>query len=97
MVMAMKATRGARDDLLAIVGEAAASDAGAARRLLRRLRAGLRAVDDGSASGRVVPELGQAQIREVVAPPYRMLYADVDGRLYLLAIHASAHSSGRRV
>ena len=97
----MKATRGAREDLLGILAAAAAVDAAAARRLLRRLRAALQAVDDGETVGRVVPELGDGGLREVVEAPYRMVFADVRGRLFLLAVHeagakAPGHSSGMR-
>jgi len=97
----MKTTRGAREDLLSIIAAAAAVDAAAARRLLRRLKAALQAVDDGETPGRVVPELGDASLREVVEAPYRMVFTDVGGRLYLLAVHeagakALGHSSGMR-
>jgi plasmid stabilization system protein ParE len=37
-------------------------------------------------SGRIVPEIGRVEIREVIEGPYRVIYQKADERLEVLAV-----------
>jgi plasmid stabilization system protein ParE len=86
----MRVTSGARQDLLALLDAEAAVDPGAARKLLKRLRKALEAAAEEPGAGQVVPEIGDAALREVDEPPYRLLYALGGRHPCLLAIHRPA-------
>ena len=78
-------TRGARDDLFEIGRFVARDDPDAARRLVARLRARARLAARNPHAGRVVPEVGRTDIREVLAGTYRILYGIRPRSLLVLA------------
>ncbi len=64
----------ARRDLLAIGRYIARDNPGAARRWLEQLRERARLAAENPLAGRVVPELGREDVREVFLRSYRIVY-----------------------
>lgn len=72
--MSVRISEGAAADLEAIKVRLSASGEASSLRLLRRITARLRQIEQFPESGRVVPEFGFRQIREVFQGPYRIVY-----------------------
>lgn len=53
---------------------------------MREVRAAARALRVSSERGRVVPELGQSDIRELLVRSYRLVYKVAAKRIYVLAM-----------
>ena len=72
--MGVRWTKGARDDLLAIIRYLAREKPTAAKLLAARIKARVSSLRRHPRSGRMVPELMDPDIRELIEPPYRILY-----------------------
>lgn len=79
-------TERAATDLLAIGDSIAQDDPRAARRWVGRLRQRARAAATMPNSGRVVPELGRPDIREVILRNYRIVYRVVKRGIVVLTV-----------
>ena len=83
----------ARQELLAIVSYIAEDDPAAALRFRDRVRHALDVVSRFPEAGRVVPEGGCGEIREVIVAPYRLLYRrDGDVLLVVSLWHGARRS-----
>jgi addiction module RelE/StbE family toxin len=78
-------TRPALDDLLAIFRYVARDNPDAAFRLRDRLRAATALLVDHPRMGRVVPEIGDESVREIVRGNYRIQYR-VAGEVHIVAV-----------
>ena len=72
--MKLRWTERARRDLLSIARYIERDNLAAARRWVGRLREGARAAARRPLAGRVVPELGRRDVREVLLGNYRLVY-----------------------
>lgn len=72
--MKLRWTQRARTDLLEIGRYIARDKPGAARRRVERLRQGARTAARQPHAGRMVPELGRDDLREVLIGNYRIVY-----------------------
>jgi addiction module RelE/StbE family toxin len=82
-------TRSARRDLEAIVAYLADRSPQAALSTLDRLEARAKSLATLGDRGRIVPELGRLHIRqyrELLAPPYRVIYRVSGKRILVLAV-----------
>lgn len=82
-------TRSARRDLESIVAWLAERSPQAALSTLDRLEARAKALHTLAERGRIVPELGRLHIqryREIVVPPYRILYRVNASKVLVLAV-----------
>ena len=61
-----------------------------AKRMVDRLTSRSIQIADFPLSGRMVPEIQKKQIREVIEPPYRMIYHVLPDRIEVLAVIHSA-------
>jgi plasmid stabilization system protein ParE len=68
------------------IGYVAADSPTAAERLLDRLLAAATSLSDLTERGRVVPEFTDPAIRELIVPPYRILYEHDRQRIRILAL-----------
>lgn len=81
--------RSARRDLVAVVSYLAERSPQAALSTLDRLEARVRSLVTLAERGRVVPELGRLHIqgyRELVVPPYRLIYRVRGPKVLVLAV-----------
>jgi len=78
-------TRPALDDLLAVFRYVAHDNPEAAYRLRDRLREATGPLADHPRLGRVVPEIGDETVRELVRGSYRIQYR-VAGEIHVLAV-----------
>jgi plasmid stabilization system protein ParE len=85
--MAVRWTRFAQRHLREIVGYIARDSPKAARDLAERIRRVADKIENQPLAGRIVPEVGDAAIRERVAPPYRILYSVARSEPKILAIY----------
>ena len=83
-------TRTAREHLREIHSFLAQYSEDAAKRRLRRLRDRWRMLAAHPRLGRVVPEYELERLREVVDPPYRIIYQVFADRIEIVAIRHSA-------
>jgi plasmid stabilization system protein ParE len=79
-------TERAAADLIAIGGYIAADDPAAARVWVEKLRLRAAKASKLPRSGRVVPEVGRADVREVLLRTYRIVYRIVDGGIVVLTV-----------
>ena len=79
-------TQRARRDLLAIADHIGADSPAAARRTINSLRERAGSLPPHPLAGRVVPELGKHEIRELVCGNYRLVYLIGSDRLLVLTI-----------
>lgn len=79
-------THRASEDLLAIGDYIAADDPVAARDWLEQLRQRAADAADAPNAGRIVPELGRADVREVFLRSYRIVYRVSEGDLTVLTV-----------
>lgn len=59
-------------------------------RFAKELLAVCRSIKDFPERGRIVPEVGHPQIREVIYKNYRLVYTVRKGRVYILQIFSAA-------
>jgi toxin ParE1/3/4 len=85
-------TENAISQLLGIYDYIARDSPFYAKRMVDRLTERSRQLRDFSLSGRVVPEYDDADIRELVEKPYRMIYFLGSDQIKILAV---VHSSQR--
>jgi toxin ParE1/3/4 len=79
-VIAVSWTERAQNDLAAIQAFVSQDSPHAARVVVRRLIAAAARLREFPQSGRQVPELKRPSTREVVLPPYRIVYRIVNAR-----------------
>lgn len=79
-------TRGAVEDLREIRSFIGLDDARAATRWVERLRARARLAADHPLSGRIVPEFGRGDLREVFVRSYRIVYRALPDEIHVLTI-----------
>jgi toxin ParE1/3/4 len=91
--MDVRWTDGANADLVAIFEHVAEDNPAAARDLASSLRRAVQRLADFPASGRVVPEIDDPAVREVIVPPYRVIYT-ADVGVLILAVHHSRQQLG---
>jgi len=88
-------TRLALADLLAARDHLAVENPRAAEAMIRRVAASVRTLRKHPRMGRVVPERRALGYREVVAPPYRLVYAVARGEIQVLRFwHGRRDPSG---
>jgi toxin ParE1/3/4 len=85
-------TRPALEDAQEIRSHIARDSQRYARIVAERLVEAIERLRDHPLSGRIVPEVGQSTLREVIEPPYRIVYRV---RAELLEIVAVVHSARR--
>ena len=83
-------TSTAIEDLAHIREYVSTDDPLAARRLIRRITDCTARLEEFSMSGRWVPELNDPVYREVIVPPYRVVYRASGDRLFPLRVIHSA-------
>ncbi len=83
-------TRPALEDVQEIRAYIARDSPRYARVVAERIVAAVERLHDHPLSGRVVPELGQTTLREVIEPPYRIVYRI---RAELLEVLTVVHSA----
>jgi len=79
----------AEQDLLRIVRYIAEEDAGAALKILNRIKVATARLDRSPKRGRVVPELlkhGISRYREIVIKPWRVIYRIEAEKVYVLSV-----------
>ncbi len=79
-------TRDAVEDLREIRSFIALDDARAATRWVERLRERARLAADHPLSGRIVPEFGRDDLREVFVRTYRVVYRALPGEIHVLTV-----------
>ena len=85
-------SRGARDSLRAIRRRLAAFSPSAERDFAARIEARMRQLEAFPSSGREVPEYGVPLLRELVEPPYRIVYELFPDRVEIVTIrHGREH------
>ena len=67
----------------------------AAKRLARRIRERVENLPQHPLSGRRVPEFPERSYREVVVPPYRIIYDLLDSHLVILRVWHSSRDMHR--
>ncbi len=77
---------GARTDLLSLVSHIAAENARAAKQMAERIRKRVWGLRRLARAGRIIPEFDDPALREVIVPPFRVLYF-VDEIVSILAVH----------
>jgi plasmid stabilization system protein ParE len=84
-------TRRALDDLDGIRWFIARDSVGSASLVVNRLVAAAERLGSFPELGRVVPEFGRADVRELIRRPYRIVYRLVEeDELHVIAVHHSA-------
>jgi toxin ParE1/3/4 len=73
-------------DLERIADYIAEDSPGYAASLARQIRDQARSLDEMAERGRVVPELDQPTVRELVVGSYRLIYEISDGNVYVLGL-----------
>lgn len=84
--MKLRWTGRARRDLVEIGAYIARDNRGAARRWVERLRERARKAAGAPRTGRVVPELGRDEVREVFLETYRIVYEIREDAVYVLTV-----------
>ena len=85
--MRLRWTQRAQDDLVEIASFIARDDPAAARAWIKRLRERARLAASMPFAGRVVPEHGREDVREVLVRSYRIIYRlDADQMIVLTVI-----------
>jgi addiction module RelE/StbE family toxin len=73
-------------DLEHIADYIAEDSPGYAAALVQRIRDQARSLEEMAERGRVVPELDQPTVRELVVGSYRLIYEISEGNVYVLAL-----------
>ena len=84
--MKLRWTKRAAADLIAIGDYIAVDDAGASRAWVEKLRRRAALAARTPRAGRVVPEVGRADVREVFVRTYRIVYRLVPGAIVVLTV-----------
>lgn len=79
-------SRSARDDLLEIRGFINRDSPHYAEQFTRRIVLATRRLREFPDSGRMIPELGERDFREVIVQSYRVMYRREPNRVLILAI-----------
>jgi len=79
-------TAGARADLMEMFAYVAAENPEAAARLRARIRADTARLVDHPGLGRVVPELGDSALRELIVRPYRVVCLALADEVHMLGV-----------
>ncbi len=88
-------TETARDDLASMVEYVSTDSPRAARRIIRTIHDRLKTLRSFPKLGRVIPEIGDPALREIVVDPYRILYRLRKGRIEILrALHGRQFFAG---
>jgi toxin ParE1/3/4 len=91
-------TNQARDDLKNIFEFISQDSFGYAKIQIIRLRSSTKKLKDHPKIGRIVPEFGSEQIREIIVGNYRVVYRVVsENRLDILTVHHSARDLQKRI
>jgi len=88
--MRLRWTLQAADDLAAIKEFIGRDSAIYARQVVERLYEAVSELSAFPDIGRIVPERGQSDIREILRPPYRIVYRRGDEIIEILTIHHSS-------
>jgi toxin ParE1/3/4 len=64
----------------------AEDSSGYAAAFVRRIRDHARSLDDLALRGRIVPELGESSVRELLVGSYRLIYEIHDKTIYVLGL-----------
>jgi plasmid stabilization system protein ParE len=83
-------TRRAIDDVLAIRSFIAQDSPQSATLVARRIIDAVERLAQFPDSGRVVPELNDAHVREVIHGPYRIVYRRVESTVHVVTVHHAA-------
>ncbi len=84
--MKLRWTARARDDLVGIARFVANDNVSAARRWVNRLRKQARRAAQFPRSGRIVPEFGRPDIRELIVRNYRIVYRVLENEIHILTV-----------
>ena len=87
--MKLRWSKEALEDLVGIGRYVGKDDRGVARRLLAQLRGSVERLKEHPLSGRVVPELGRVDVREVIEGSYRLVYQVDDLGVVILVVFDS--------
>ena len=79
----------ALEDLVGIGRYVGKDDRAVARRLSRELRGSVERLKEHPLSGRVVPELGRSDVREVIEGSYRLVYQVEESGVVVLVVFDS--------
>jgi len=79
-------TVGARADLLEMFDYIASEDVDAALRLRDKIRGATKNLVDHPEIGRMVPELGDPALRELIVRPYRVVYLVHESEVHVLGL-----------
>jgi toxin ParE1/3/4 len=85
----------AEDALLDLVIRRNSLSAGSGERLSERIRERANELEQFPRLGRVVPEIGLLIIRELIEPPYRIIYEVFPDRVEIVTIRHSAELLAR--
>lgn len=88
-MMKLRWSKEALEDLVRIGRYVGRDDLVAARRLLSELRGSVKRLKEYPSSGRVVPELGRLDVREVIEGSYRLVYQVEDLGIVILVVFDS--------
>jgi toxin ParE1/3/4 len=97
--MRLRWSKTAREDLKQIARYIARDNPKAARRWIERLRQRALSAASQPRGGRVVPEYGQEEVREVFERTYRIIYEITSNSIYVLTVLEGHHllHAGRTV
>ncbi len=94
--MRVEWTPGARADLLGIIGVIARDRPDTARKQSDRIRRAVSGLSDFPEMGRVVPEVADPSVRELILRPYRVIYRLTPERIEVFAVvHSRRELVGR--
>lgn len=79
-------TRGAQADLLEVFGYIAEEDIKAAARLRDKIKRAVITLADHPKIGRTIPEFNNPILRELIVPPYRILYLIKETEVHILGL-----------
>lgn len=88
--MRLRWTERSLEDVISIGRYVARQDRQAARRLVGRIRSGVRRLVEHPFSGRIVPEFERPELRELIDGNYRIIYR-VDGEDVLILSVFESH------
>ena len=88
-------TEAARSALQEAAGHIAADSPVAAQNFVERIISAASSLETLSERGRVVPELGDLSIRELIVPPFRLIYQVGEGDVFILTLLHEARDFAR--
>ena len=84
--MKVRWTVSARTDLLEVFEYVFTENPDAAVRLRSRIQRSTRHLVEHPEIGRIVPELGDPTLRELIVPPYRVVYLVLSDELHIMGV-----------